>query len=194
MAPMRIGILTGGENCPGLNAVIRAVTRRALDRGDEVVGILHGWRGLIDGSTRPLGEVIWSITAMRVRFVTACSMFFRIAAGSGRGNGGRGALFVRQGFLGCDVAIQSLHLGEIAVELRGFSFGGKTVFALDLGVEVRRLFLEVRLLLPQLRKVHSPLLGVICGLGVESTRCGRQPSGRFANAPSQRLRPRAKPE
>src|SRR6476661_4389129 len=55
MATMRIGILTGGGDCPGLNAVIRAVTRRALDRGDEVVGILHGWRGLIDGTTKPLG-------------------------------------------------------------------------------------------------------------------------------------------
>jgi ATP-dependent phosphofructokinase / diphosphate-dependent phosphofructokinase len=55
MASMRIGILTGGGDCPGLNAVIRAVTRRALDRGDDVVGILHGWRGLIDSTTRPLG-------------------------------------------------------------------------------------------------------------------------------------------
>jgi phosphofructokinase-like protein len=55
MATMRIGILTGGGDCPGLNAVIRAVTRRALDRGDEVVGVLHGWRGLIDGNTKPLG-------------------------------------------------------------------------------------------------------------------------------------------
>ena len=41
--------------CPGLNVVIRAVTRRALDRGDEVVGILHGWRGLILHCTRLLG-------------------------------------------------------------------------------------------------------------------------------------------
>jgi ATP-dependent phosphofructokinase / diphosphate-dependent phosphofructokinase len=52
---MRIGLLTGGGDCPGLNAVIRAVTRRSLDRGDEVVGVLHGWRGLIDGNTMPLG-------------------------------------------------------------------------------------------------------------------------------------------
>jgi phosphofructokinase-like protein len=51
---MRIGILTGGGDCPGLNAVIRAVTRRALDRGDEVIGVMHGWRGLIEGTTRPL--------------------------------------------------------------------------------------------------------------------------------------------
>jgi phosphofructokinase-like protein len=47
---MRIGILTGGGDCPGLNAVIRAVTRRALDKSYQVVGVLHGWRGLIDGA------------------------------------------------------------------------------------------------------------------------------------------------
>jgi ATP-dependent phosphofructokinase / diphosphate-dependent phosphofructokinase len=51
---MRIGILTGGGDCPGLNAVIRAVTRRALDRDDQVIGVMHGWRGLIEGTTRPL--------------------------------------------------------------------------------------------------------------------------------------------
>ena len=38
----RIGILTGGGDCPGLNAVIRAVTRRSLDRGAEVVGLTAG--------------------------------------------------------------------------------------------------------------------------------------------------------
>ena len=51
---MRIGILTGGGDCPGLNAVIRAVTRRALDQQCEVTGVLHGWRGLIEGAHRPL--------------------------------------------------------------------------------------------------------------------------------------------
>ena len=51
----RIGILTGGGDCPGLNAVIRAVTRRAARRGDTVIGIRHGWRGLIDDDTQPLG-------------------------------------------------------------------------------------------------------------------------------------------
>jgi ATP-dependent phosphofructokinase / diphosphate-dependent phosphofructokinase len=54
---MRIGILTGGGDCPGLNAVIRAVSRRALDGGHEVVGVLHGWRGLVDDITRPLQNV-----------------------------------------------------------------------------------------------------------------------------------------
>jgi ATP-dependent phosphofructokinase / diphosphate-dependent phosphofructokinase len=50
----RIGILTGGGDCPGLNAVIRAVTRRSLDRGAEVVGIREGWLGLVDGLFHPL--------------------------------------------------------------------------------------------------------------------------------------------
>ncbi|HET7172053.1 MAG TPA: ATP-dependent 6-phosphofructokinase [Gaiellales bacterium] len=54
---MRIGALTGGGDCPGLNAVIRAVARRAFDRGDEIVGVLHGWRGLVEGQFRPLGPI-----------------------------------------------------------------------------------------------------------------------------------------
>jgi phosphofructokinase-like protein len=51
----RVGILTGGGDCPGLNAVIRAVARRSLDRGYEVVGVREGWRGLVDGRFLPLG-------------------------------------------------------------------------------------------------------------------------------------------
>jgi 6-phosphofructokinase 1 len=54
---VRIGILTGGGDCPGLNAVIRAVARRAFDRGDDVIGVLHGWRGLVEGQFRPLGPI-----------------------------------------------------------------------------------------------------------------------------------------
>ncbi|MBM3677274.1 MAG: 6-phosphofructokinase [Actinobacteria bacterium] len=45
---MRIGVLTGGGDCPGLNAVIRAVTRRGADLGHEIVGIRHSWRGIVD--------------------------------------------------------------------------------------------------------------------------------------------------
>jgi 6-phosphofructokinase 1 len=52
---MRVGILTGGGDCPGLNAVIRAVARRSQVRGDDVVGIRAGWRGLVDGLFEPLG-------------------------------------------------------------------------------------------------------------------------------------------
>ena len=51
----RIGILTGGGDCPGLNAVIRSLVRRAIkNHGLECVGISHGWRGLLDGLSRPL--------------------------------------------------------------------------------------------------------------------------------------------
>src|SRR5436190_4815093 len=52
---MRAGVLTGVGDCPGLNAVIRAATRRLLANGWEVVGIREGWRGLVDGITEPLG-------------------------------------------------------------------------------------------------------------------------------------------
>src|SRR5919106_388080 len=51
----RVGVLTGGGDCPGLNAVIRAVTRRSLDRGYDVLGVRDGWRGLVDGRFQPLG-------------------------------------------------------------------------------------------------------------------------------------------
>jgi ATP-dependent phosphofructokinase / diphosphate-dependent phosphofructokinase len=51
----RVGILTGGGDCPGLNAVIRAVVRRALLEADtEVLGIKNGWRGLIEDDIHPL--------------------------------------------------------------------------------------------------------------------------------------------
>jgi ATP-dependent phosphofructokinase / diphosphate-dependent phosphofructokinase len=50
----RVALLTGGGDCPGLNAVIRAVTRRSLDRGHEVVGVRAGWRGLVEGLVEPL--------------------------------------------------------------------------------------------------------------------------------------------
>src|SRR5213596_1152118 len=52
---MRVGILTGGGDCPGLNAVIRAVGRLSMVRGWEVIGVREGWRGLVDGITEPLG-------------------------------------------------------------------------------------------------------------------------------------------
>ncbi|WP_409332634.1 6-phosphofructokinase [Trujillonella humicola] len=52
---MRIGILTGGGDCPGLNAVIRAVVRKGVGgHGDEVVGFRDGWRGVLEGDAVPL--------------------------------------------------------------------------------------------------------------------------------------------
>ena len=52
---MRIGLLTGGGDCPGLNAAIRAVVRKAIDTyGDEVVGFRDGWRGVLEDSAEEL--------------------------------------------------------------------------------------------------------------------------------------------
>ncbi|HKS15875.1 MAG TPA: 6-phosphofructokinase [Planctomycetota bacterium] len=51
---MKIGLLTGGGDCPGLNAVIRAVVKRAEQGGDEVLGIRNGWNGLLSGNVEPL--------------------------------------------------------------------------------------------------------------------------------------------
>jgi 6-phosphofructokinase 1 len=52
---MRIGLLTGGGDCPGLNAVIRAVVRKGIDRyGDELVGFADGWRGVLSDEAQPL--------------------------------------------------------------------------------------------------------------------------------------------
>ncbi len=45
---MRIGVLTAGGDCPGLNAVIRAVSRSAIDGGDEAIGIMRGFKGLAE--------------------------------------------------------------------------------------------------------------------------------------------------
>jgi ATP-dependent phosphofructokinase / diphosphate-dependent phosphofructokinase len=52
---MKIGILTGGGDCPGLNAVIRAVVRKGtFHHGDEFVGFMEGWRGLLENKTMAL--------------------------------------------------------------------------------------------------------------------------------------------
>ena len=53
---MRIGVLTGGGDCPGLNAVIRAIVRKGVGHyGHEFVGYRDGWRGPLEGDSRPLG-------------------------------------------------------------------------------------------------------------------------------------------
>ncbi|MGP1516197.1 MAG: 6-phosphofructokinase [Ottowia sp.] len=54
---MRVGILTGGGDCPGLNAVIRATAKSLLRRGASVVGIADGFAGLMQGNVR---ELDWS--------------------------------------------------------------------------------------------------------------------------------------
>jgi ATP-dependent phosphofructokinase / diphosphate-dependent phosphofructokinase len=63
---LRVAILTGGGDCPGLNAVIRAVVRRAArEEGAEVFGVVNGWRGLIDDELRPLDRL--SVTGILPR-------------------------------------------------------------------------------------------------------------------------------
>src|SRR6266481_8091636 len=52
---MRVGVLTGGGDCPGLNAVIRAVVRRGVQEfGLEFVGFRDGWRGPLEADAMPL--------------------------------------------------------------------------------------------------------------------------------------------
>ncbi|HEY5135225.1 MAG TPA: ATP-dependent 6-phosphofructokinase, partial [Candidatus Nanopelagicales bacterium] len=53
---MRVGVLTGGGDCPGLNAVIRAVVRKGVtEYGYEFVGFRDGWKGPLEGLTTELG-------------------------------------------------------------------------------------------------------------------------------------------
>ncbi len=56
LAGMRIGVLNGGGDCPGLNAVLRAVVRKGVGvHGHEFVGYRDGWRGPLEDDRRPLG-------------------------------------------------------------------------------------------------------------------------------------------
>jgi len=59
----KIGLLTGGGDCPGLNAVIRAVVKRSIGTYNlEVLGIREGWRGLVSGTVEPLTN--YSVTGI----------------------------------------------------------------------------------------------------------------------------------
>src|SRR5688500_5898321 len=53
---MRVAMLTGGGDCPGLNAVMRAVARKG-ERvyGDELIGFMDGWKGVLEGRSMPMG-------------------------------------------------------------------------------------------------------------------------------------------
>ena len=64
---MRIGILTGGGDCPGLNAVIRAIVRKGIDEyGHAIIGFRDGWRGVLDNES--LGETADAIPDTTARF------------------------------------------------------------------------------------------------------------------------------
>jgi phosphofructokinase-like protein len=53
---MRLAVLTGGGDCPGLNSVIRAVVKTSILNGFEVLGVREGWKGMIDNVMEPLEE------------------------------------------------------------------------------------------------------------------------------------------
>ncbi|PKL60624.1 MAG: 6-phosphofructokinase [Methanomicrobiales archaeon HGW-Methanomicrobiales-4] len=57
-----IGVLTGGGDCPGLNAVIRAVVKTAVQLDYSVIGIRNGWKGIVDGEVEPLTD--FSVTGI----------------------------------------------------------------------------------------------------------------------------------
>ncbi len=62
MAKKKIAVLTGGGDCPGLNSVIRAITRKGIQLDYEIIGLLNGWKGLIDKETLALDlEVVAGI-------------------------------------------------------------------------------------------------------------------------------------
>jgi 6-phosphofructokinase 1 len=61
---MRIGILTGGGDVPGLNPCIKAVVRRAADAGHEVLGIRRGWAGLLETNPDDAGSVAQNVTVL----------------------------------------------------------------------------------------------------------------------------------
>jgi 6-phosphofructokinase 1 len=79
----KIGILTSGGDAPGMNAAIRAVTRTAIFYGREVVGIFHGYKGLIDNNFKTLasGDVSNIIQLGGTILKTARSMEFRTVEG-----------------------------------------------------------------------------------------------------------------
>ncbi len=79
----RIGVLTSGGDAPGMNAAIRAVTRLALYKGIEVMGIYNGYQGLIDGNVKQLHErdVSFIINRGGTMLYSARSMEFREWAG-----------------------------------------------------------------------------------------------------------------
>ena len=79
----KIGILTSGGDAPGMNAAIRAVTRTSIFYGREVVGIFHGYKGLIENNFKPLnsGDVSNTIQLGGTILKTARSIEFRTVEG-----------------------------------------------------------------------------------------------------------------
>ena len=83
MAVHRIGVLTSGGDTPGMNAAVRAVVRRGLSMGDVVLGVYHGYEGLMNGNVKQLqsGDVHSIIQRGGTILRTARSDNFKTAEG-----------------------------------------------------------------------------------------------------------------
>ena len=102
---MRVGVLTGGGDCPGLNAVIRAVVRKGVQEyGYEFVGFRDGWRGPLEGDPVPLD--VQAVRGILPRGGTILGTS-RTNPFAGSGNGPSGAERIRDNLarLGVDALI-----------------------------------------------------------------------------------------
>jgi len=89
--PLRLGVVTGGGDCPGLNAVIRAVAKAAEQRGWQALGILGGFEGLLEPRrTLPLDSD--ALGGLLVRGGTILGTASRGRFSMKVGHGGRRAL------------------------------------------------------------------------------------------------------
>jgi len=110
---MKIGVLTAGGDCPGLNAAIRAVARSAMQRGDEAVGIRRGYRGLAEDDYLPLDMLAVSGILHQGGTILSTSSFEPIREGADEKVA---QAFEEQGF-DAVVAIGGEHTMEITRQL-----------------------------------------------------------------------------
>src|SRR5258708_13698202 len=93
---MRVGVLTGGGDCPGLNAVIRAIVRTGVaEYGYEFTGFRDGWRGPLEGDTMPLD--VQAVRGILPRGGTILGTSRTNPLGESAANGGRSGLGRIQG-------------------------------------------------------------------------------------------------
>ena len=71
---MKVGVLTGGGDCPGLNAVIRAVVRTVANADGETLGLMEGWRGAIEGQHIEFTGEIPALSVAQRKDLAACPL------------------------------------------------------------------------------------------------------------------------
>src|SRR6266581_284772 len=107
---MRVGVLTGGGDCPGLNAVIRALVRRGTQEyGHEFIGFRDGWRGPLEGDTVPLDVQAVRGILPRGGTILGSSRTNPLADGAaGRGRSGVARISANLDSLGVDALIAGM--------------------------------------------------------------------------------------